>query len=279
VDKGWMTKRAAVLVDEIKNIKPEKGHSYIHLISLGAGEYVSTNRNGDWFNEKNGLFELPEPKAGEPKMLKLAGGLVEFHPTFMKGHVFKHHRNSSPDLAIGEIKAAAYNPEMHRGELLIKVAHGKEWDADLEKIASGQQVPFSMSLKEPYDHCSICGNRSPTRSYYCGHLKDNMTELTKEGHQVFAINDIYNFFDISKVFRPADRIAWSLAKVASAAVKGGAQLAEEYGLTEALVAAPFFSYHKNAAAKKAIAKKLAEIEKEVECKADGVKGLAGGCPI
>ena len=161
LDKDWMVKRAAVLTQEMKDIKPESGYSYIHLISLGAGEFTSNNRNGDWWNEKAGEFELPEPKEGIPKIIKLGGGLVEFHPTFMQGHVFKHHRNSDPKLAIGEIKAAAYNHDMHRGELIIKVPHGKEWDADLEKMAEGKQTSFSMAAKEPSDRCSICGNVSP----------------------------------------------------------------------------------------------------------------------
>jgi hypothetical protein len=147
VDKTWMTKRAAVLVEEIKSIKPEAGHSYIHLISLGAGEFTGANRNGDWFNEKAGEYEFSDPKPGKDKIIKLAGGLEEYHPTFMRGHVFKHHKNTDPKQNIGEIKAAAYNPEMHRGELIIKVPHGQEWDSDLQKMANGTSPAFSMACK------------------------------------------------------------------------------------------------------------------------------------
>jgi hypothetical protein len=80
-------------------------------------------------------------------MLKLAGGLEEFHPTFMRGHVFKHHQNTDPAKSIGVIKAAAYNPEMHRGELIIKVPHGAEWDADLQKMANGSSPAFQWLVR------------------------------------------------------------------------------------------------------------------------------------
>jgi len=64
IDKGWMTKRAAVLTDVVKSIRPEPGYQYIHLITMGAQEGYSCNRNGDGFNEKRAAFEIPYPIDG-----------------------------------------------------------------------------------------------------------------------------------------------------------------------------------------------------------------------
>jgi len=283
LDRGWMKKRAAVLTREIADIKPEPGHQFIHLISLGSMEHFGSNRNGDGFNEKSAEFEFPYPKKGSASSVTLGGGLIEFHPTFTKhGKVYKHHKNDRPDLSIGDIVAEAYNPEMKRGELIIKVPENDEWMPHLKKLASGGDIPFSMSTRVPYDLCSLCGNRARNRSEYCGHLKDHMTEIVKSGHQIFAINDKPTFFDISRVFKPADRIAYSLRKVASVQTyPGGAQLAEELGVRvphhvlEAL--------DPRMAKKLASAKKLAEIEKKIDSLASGdqnnhLKSLLPGCP-
>jgi len=286
LDRTWLTKRAAVLSDIVKGIRPERGHQYIHLISMGAQEAYGPNRNGDGFNEKRGSFELAERKDGRPQYYHMDGGLVDYHRTFTKfANVFKHHKNDDPKLSIGDIVADAYNPEMKRGELIIKVPEDDEWMPHLQKLANGKDIPFSMACKVPYDVCTICGNRARSRKEYCKHAADHLSEIVKEGHQAYVINDAPKFFDISRVFRPADRIAWSLRKVASAGlvhVKSGAQLAEEEGLI--LPERMWDADSPYASAKLATAKKLADIEKLVDGvaqsvhNADRVKGLIAGCP-
>lgn len=267
VDRAWMVKRASVLTKEIQQIRAEPDRSVLHLISLGAQEAYGCNRNGDGFNEKAAEFELSDPKEGCPKVIRLDAGLVHYHPTFTKNaHVFKHHKNDDPAKKIGDVLFEAYNHEMKRGELLIRVPHDKEWLPDLEKLANGQDIPFSMACKVPYDICTACGNKARTRAEYCDHLTNHMTDITKTGHQIFAVNDRPNFFDISKVLKPADRIAYSLQKVAEAPV-GGAILAERYGVVaprRLLSVAGILPTRKLAAAQK-----LAAIEKLVE-------GLARG---
>lgn len=157
VDAAWMQKRAAVLTAELKSVRPEKGHSFIHLITMGAQEYYGANRNGDGFNEKTAKWELPAPKKGTPKIITLDGGLTQNHRTFLKyAHVFKDHVNKDPDLRSGDVHAEAYNPDMHRGELIIKVQNDK-WEPELEKLASGDDIAFSMSCKVPYDICFAAG--------------------------------------------------------------------------------------------------------------------------
>lgn len=271
VDKGWMKKQAAMFTKEVAELRPEPGHSYIHLISLGAGEAIGPNRNGDHWPHKAAEFVLPEPKKGTPKIIKLAGGLVEYHKTFKKAHVFANHNNDDPKKAIGSIIAETYNEPMMRGELIIKVAHGPLWDKELQKLANDELVSFSIAAKVPYDHCSYCGNQARTRAEYCGHLRDNMTMITKEGHQIFAINDRPDFFDISKVFRPADRTAYSLRKVAGAPLSG-VELAESYGLVDEP------SNIRIDSVKRALADKFAEMEKQIELCPAEAKDLAMGCP-
>lgn len=286
IDSSWMQKRAAVLTREIADIRPEPGHSYVHLITLGAQEFFGSNRNGDGFNEKTAEYELADPKPGVSRRVLMDGGLIKYHPTFKKhAHVFKHHDNNDPAKSIGCVAAEAYNPDMHRGELIIKVANDHpEWVRPLQELAKGKDFPVSMACKIAADLCSYCGNRARSRAEYCDHLKYHMNEITKTGHQIFAINDSPMFFDISKVFRPADRIAWSLQKVASDSLAPpcGAELAELLN-----VSAPTVVLGEGdpvrVARKMAAVKKLADIEKMVEGVARGednphLEQVIGGCP-
>jgi len=268
---------------KVYNLEVEEDHTY----TVSNGIVVkNSNRNGDGFNEKAAEFQLVEPKRGEPKRIMMAGGLLEYHPTFKKNaHVFKHHKNTDPAQAIGEIAAEAYNPDMRRGELIIKVSNEHpDWRDDIQKLARGEDIPFSMACKVAYDICSYCGNRAKSREGYCDHLKNHMNEVVKSGHQIFAINDVPTFFDISKVFRPADRIAWSLQKVAAdtLAPPSGVELAEMLGVSApvGLLSGGPVEY----ARKMAAARKLAAIEKLVEGVARGVdnpqvSGLLRGCPV
>lgn len=265
IDHGWMHKRASMFLREIADLRPEPGHSYLHLLAMSAMESTGINRNSDGFNEKRASYTIPEPKEGTPGVIKLAGGLMEKHPTFVShGHVYKHHKNTDPEKSIGSIKHSVYNPEMRRVELIIRVPHTDDWNNELQKLAEDKDVAFSMACKVPYDICTICGNRAPSKAQYCDHMKNHATEYTKAGHQVGNINDDPNFFDISKVWKPADRVAFAFRKVASSELltpMTGADLAEELGLG----AMPSLNFRSTATTRKlAAADKLAEIEKIIE---------------
>ena len=109
---------------EYDALKPPKGMTGIHLVALGDSEAYPMNRNGDLF-----------PKEACQK----------YYDTFVKhGHVFEHHRNKDPKKAIGQIKAAAYNPDMHRIELYIWADNEKAHD-HLERLEKTGEVPFSMA--------------------------------------------------------------------------------------------------------------------------------------
>ena len=190
-------KQAATIFNmEYDALKPPKGMTGIHLVALGDSEAYPMNRNGDLF-----------PKEACEK----------YYPTFLKyGHVFEHHRNKDPKKSIGEIKAAAYNPDMHRVELYIWADNEKAHD-HLERLEKTGEVPFSMACKVPYDRCSICNaiRERPGDPEECDHIKYSLGKIAEDGRQIGTFNDKPTWFDISFVGRPADRIAWNL-KVASA---------------------------------------------------------------
>jgi hypothetical protein len=128
--------------------------------------------------------------------------------TFVKnGHYFREHRNHDPKQAIGSIRAAAYNPDMHRGEVIVW-GDKKKAEKEYEEAKSGKPLDFSMSAKVRGDICSICGQFSRRSKDYCVHAKKHMTQwMPKYSKFVYVDNVEPNFFDISSVENRADRIA------------------------------------------------------------------------
>jgi hypothetical protein len=197
------------------------------------------NRNGDGFKE---------------------AACRSYHNTFVTKPVtkegaywYKNHQNKNPLKSYGIVKASMFNEDMKRIELLVALNGTKEAaernnglvaEDEIEKLASGREIPVSMACKIARDQCSGCGNWARTRAEYCdetnckyGGLKNNMAKVAEDGHILHADNPHPNFFDISNVYRPADRIAYVLghAKVASHnRVMGGAELAEMWGLAHPL---------------------------------------------
>ncbi len=163
VDKDWIEKRAAApeFVKTFSEIRPEKDHSLLHLIAMGASDVYSTNRNGDGFFKFARELDLIDPNWRSQKLangdshVKSADtfanrtdtGLFDRYSTFEKfANVYKHHKNkpSKGDKIYGSVKAAAYNNDMDRVELLVQVPDD-EWREELHKLASGEGVPFSMA--------------------------------------------------------------------------------------------------------------------------------------
>lgn len=208
-------------------LKPDPGHSYVHLISLGALEWYGANKRGDGFNESGGEYRPPAPWSPDAAVVKLDGGLKAYHNSTFKanGKVYREHDSIVSNRAarpLGEVVLAIYNDAMHRGELVIRLDND-EWADDLGRIAEGKPAYFSMGCLCPNDVCSWCGKRvSPRRTEdRCEHLKRELLSFKGDGTQVVAITDTPIFYDISRVARPADKIAFSLAKVASEAGMAG----------------------------------------------------------
>ena len=103
-EDGGLTKEAsAAEIDSfVSTIKPRDGFFYLHINAMGAGEYYGSNRNGDYFPEDQ---------------------LIKWHKTFetSPAHVFRHHVNKDPSIAIGKVIYSYYNPRMHRVELIAEV--------------------------------------------------------------------------------------------------------------------------------------------------------------
>lgn len=237
-DRQEFVKRAgAEFAEKLSNIRFAKDEIPVHLIAIGATEDYGPNRNGDGFTRdccKN------------------------YHQTFEKfARFYRDHANKNPAKSFGVVKASAYHEPMRRIELIVALNASKEAaernggllaDKEMEKLANGQDIAVSMACKIPFDKCSACGNVAKTRAEYCdsvengghckaGGLRHNIGRVMEDGHVLHADNPNPSFFDISHVFRPADRIAYvsgRLEKAASAGVISGAELAEQMGVTAPL---------------------------------------------
>ena len=171
---------------------PDDKHFAAHVIALGAGEFYGPNKNLDFWNEQS---------------LKHNKDNYGMHTFVKNGHVFREHRNRDPKYKIGDIKAAAYNDEMHRGELIIHVDKRKA-EQEYEDAKAGKDLDWSMSAKVAGDICSCCGHFARRSADYCACVKNNLGKwMKKHAKFVYVDNVKPNFFDISKVANRADRIA------------------------------------------------------------------------
>lgn len=212
IDTGWLNKRAAMFDDIKSDLKAEKGKTLVHVVTTGSGETYGANSNADYWSKNAYEWTFPRPERGLPKKAMLDGGLEKYHCTFTNGRagVYKHHNdNKNLSKASGMIKHEAYNPKMERGELIVSLDNEK-WADEIEKLAKDEPVYWSVGACVKNDICSLCGHKRRTKAESCSHIKNDLLQLTKEGHQIFAINDAPIFHDISGVFRPADKIAFAL---------------------------------------------------------------------
>ena len=211
-DKQALKKRKAPREFEDLDFPKKPGYSYLHIITTGADDTYGPNANGDAWTWDYKTVKAPEPKDKDHKLVRLGGGLKEYHNEGFEKHsdVFKEHvtkrQGAKPS---GYIVKAAVNEPMRRGELIIGVDNDA-WANELQKKASGGNIYFSIGADVPHDTCSICHNQATKRSEYCDHVKNHLLELTKTGSRVFTYNDKPSFYDISGVANPADSIAFAL---------------------------------------------------------------------
>ena len=250
--------QSAVVAVPVYNCAVQDDESYVVDV---VGH--NSNNNADGFNEE------ACPYTGDSgRISQLGGGLKKYHSTFSKyGAVYFNHFNGKKGgTPQGTIVAETYNPTMHRGELVLKLPLSK-WAADIAALEQGNPFFVSMGCGVPYDICSVCLHQAPDRSSYCEHLKYAMNTLLPSGRLVFAINDQPHFHDISKVSAPADRIAFSLRKVAAEGAGIFAPLAEP----DLWVPLPVINAigSRKEASRAVLLDKLAELEKRIQ-----VQGLA-----
>ena len=227
-DTSRICKTASEALEYIKHVSPEPGKTAMLVLALGAEESYGPNRNGDGFPEHPVPARHKYAASGERWWVAPGEELTKHYQTFERGHSFKHHVNKDPAKASGHVKKAFWNPRMHRVELLIIVDNQKdpEW---VQRVNDGDFPAVSMGCRIKYDVCSICGNRAPTRAQYCDHVTQDpgMNGIMPNGQKAYVHNPSPNFFDISRVFRPADRTGYTLKKVAYVyEVQSSAELGE-----------------------------------------------------
>ncbi len=228
--RSFVKRAGHEFADKIRDVHVAPGEQLVHLIAIGSTEAYGPNRNGDGFKSAT---------------------CRKYHPTFVKhARWYRNHQNKDESKSYGIIKLSSFNEAMKRIELLVALNGTKEAaernkglvaDKEMQKIASGSgDWGVSMACRVPFDVCSGCGNKAPSRAQYCkeatckyGGCYDNLTKVAEDGHVLHVDNPDPTWFDISDVYRPADRIAYVFGhmKAASHGGVGGALLAEEMGLT------------------------------------------------
>lgn len=276
-DRSQFVKRASsnILsnIDElIKSAKADE--PLLHLIAMGATEYTGPNRNGDGWTSDT---------------------LRKTHDTFVKHAMFyRDHKNKDKTKSYGRVIKSAFNEANPRVELIValngseqaaKRNNGLFADKELQKLASGQEMPVSMACMLPADSCSYCGNMAPSPSDYClgtdegGHCKagglrnrmGSLVDVDGDLHHLHANNPApgLRFFDISKVFRPADRTAYAVGQLTKAAAAAkqpikSAELASAVGLTIPITLFEDIYENDGTRASLKIAQQLADIEADIE---------------
>lgn len=147
----------------IAALKPQNDCQYVLVNAMGAGEYYSSNINGDRFSEA-ALIHRPDKWTGIPAVDKLTSATWAYgFPTFYRAHVYAHHRNKDSSRALGFVELAAWNPHMKRVELITRLEKDRclkfggegAWD----KLKAGTFPDVSMGTKVPFDTCSITLDR------------------------------------------------------------------------------------------------------------------------
>lgn len=217
--------------DQLDGMEVPDNHTVIHIIAVGDGETWGPNRNCDSFSREDNK---------------------KTHHLFRDiGHVFRNHKNHSPSLAVGNVLATAHNDLMDRIELMLALDNDKCAD-EIQQLHEGRDLPTSMGTKQAFDVCSYCEHKAKTAAEHCSHVKYHLGEVADNGVKVAMLNPNPRYFDISLVFKPADRIAYTLKKIASGnSVLGGHELAEAMGLDC------------SSSEKTAVLNRLASIQKEV----------------
>lgn len=158
---------SATLLPEVSSfigaLKPQNDCQYVLVNAMGAGEYYSSNINGDRFSEA-ALIHRPDKWTGKPAVDKVASKDWAYgFPTFYRSHVYAHHRNKDATRALGFVELAAWNPHMKRVELITRLEKDRclkfggegAWD----KLKAGGFPDVSMGTKVPFDTCSITLDR------------------------------------------------------------------------------------------------------------------------
>lgn len=223
--KGW-----------VNDLQIEEDTSY----TVNGVSAHNSNINGDGFEEEHLIHRGP----------------IWGYETFLHyAKVFAHHSNKGPNARVfGTVELSAWNPRMHRIELVVKLDRRMADKANahsvFDKIDHGELPAVSMGTKVPYDMCAITSDwdlyrkalatfnpkkhRHPgiaaliyhktiakikglsiTRDDYSDYAKFRMNEILPDGRKVCVFNPFPRFFDISFVFIGAEKQSKMMAKLAT----------------------------------------------------------------
>lgn len=253
VNEAQDFKKIAAMQDELRTAKTA-GQTDVHVIALGAYEGIGQNRNGDLFKEAECIKHYKTfIKSGSKRKDGAYDGRA----------LNRHHKNKAEDPKYGNIKAASYNPNMRRIELVVGLDNDKCAE-EIQTLSKGGQINVSMAAKVASDICTWCGHEAKDDRGRCEHIPTKIGELDKQGEMCGMDNVSPRWFELSIVGRPADRIGMSLKLAHSYAPK----LARDYmKIYTGFVSPPEvenFLISKKAADKRELLKKLSEMEKRIE---------------
>ena len=260
LDKQALHKQASIFEQDYDKFERKPGYTYIHLISVADGDQYGPNSRADFYNGEPHEIVFPHPEKGVCPTRMLDGGISKYHnKMFMtNGGVYTEHKSGHDGMpSQGYIVAAKVNPDMYRGELLIGVKTDL-WAPDIERLSNGIPMKFSIGCDTPYDICSICGHEAHSEAGHCDHYKNHRGEIMDDGHQVYVITDKQLYHDISRVKSPAEKIAFSIKKVASADY-------QDYGaISVNPKSVPYMLKTAHSIERYNTLQKLAKLEKEIE---------------
>jgi hypothetical protein len=149
-----LVKQAGEMMPQVREwldaYQPDPNKIAILVNALGASEYWGQNVNGDVFPESALLHDCNNHPSEQHPYDDFTGKVIPPYGawTFMMAHPFVHHQNKDPNRAFGKVVLWAWNPRMHRVELVIlldkKLAlqHGAQHVID--RILAGEFADVSM---------------------------------------------------------------------------------------------------------------------------------------
>ena len=218
----------------VDTLDPDPRLAYLHMIAMSDGDYFGSNLNGDIFTTDQ-LTGMQTPAEAAKNTGSQRGVCVPRYETFETARFFKHHNNKPTSPSYGDMPCAAWNEPMRRVELIIRIAREPAPELRMEcdprimqKFDQRGYLTGSMGTTISHEKCRICGHENEFVPQRCDHLKHQMNTVLPDGRLVSAENFGCRFFDYSDVGIPADPIAYSLSKVASAAAGGMPNLAHDF---------------------------------------------------
>jgi hypothetical protein len=214
-------------------------------VRYGSGRHLSTNRQlaGDiqrlWWGL--GVPACMHTEVSESSYSGLTAIYVVAIPRYAVAMLDGYSAKATGITPPVKVHSQAF---LRDGYMHLPIQHIVEAHDELDVFNLAVTEDESYIVGVAAHNCSGCGNKARTRAEYCsgygqckyGGLKHNITVTFDDGHQLHADNPEPYWFDESHVYKPADRIAWSLGallpleKSASARPMGGAELAEAIGL-------------------------------------------------